>query len=275
LGRFGLDTTSRSRPLSGSAEVTVELVDRSARVAEDRFEAPAQTVVGATVVAEIRRLIQDSLGTGIPVNDLTGSTQIAARLDIARDRWADGIEKLADAIGAEVFFDVLGNGVIRSQPTLTDVPVWTVTSGAEDSILLTTKETLTRQSVYNKVVASGQRTDGTPPVYAAVVDDDPTSPTRYGGPFGRKPRFYSSPLLTTVGQCTTAAEALLERVRGLGVQVEISTLVNPALDAGDVIQVIQNGVATTHIVDKLSVPLTPDGPQPLSTRSGDMPPAEE
>jgi len=275
LGMFSLETTSRQRPVSASADVTVDLVDRSSRVAEDRFDAPVQTVAGATVVAEIRRLIQATLGTGVPVTDLTGSTQIAALLEIDRNRWPDGIEKLADAIGAETFFDVLGMGVIRPQPTLADPPVWTITTGDSDSNLLTAKDTLTRKEVYNRAIASGQRSDGTLPVYAAVSDTDPNSPTLYGGPFGRKPRFYSSPLLTTVAQCTTTATALLERVRGLGVQIAMEQLVNPALDAGDVITAIQDGVATTHIIDSCSVPLTPDGTQGLGTRSNDMPPPEQ
>lgn len=274
LGRFSLDSTSRQRPLSGDGAVAVKLVDRSQRVAEDRFEAPIQTVSGATVVAEIRRLIQDSIGTGVTVTDLTGSTQVAAQVEIDRERWKDGVEALADSIGAEVFFDVTGNGVIRLQPTLANSPVWTITTSATDSILLTATDTLTREGVYNKVVASGQRSDGTPPVYAAVADTDPTSPTLYGGPFGKKPRFYSSAFLTTVPQCTAAASALLERVRGTGVQIQLEQLVNPALDAGDVITVVQAGGTTTHIIDKVNIPLGPDGTQKIETRSNDLPPEQ-
>lgn len=275
LGRFSLDSTSRVRPVSGDAGITVDLVDRAQRVAEDRLDAPQQTVAGATCVAEIRRLIQETLGVGVAVIDLTGSTQVAAQMEISRDRWSDGIEKLADAIAAETFFDVNGQGVIRPQPTLTGPPVWTITTGATDSSLVTVKEKLSRDGVYNRVVASGQRTDGTAPVYAAVSDTDPTSPTYYGGPFGKKPRFYSSPLLTTVPQCSAAAMALLDRVRGLGVQIEMETLVNPALEAGDVILLVQDGITTTHLVDKVTVPLTPDGTQSLGTRSNDLPPPDE
>jgi hypothetical protein len=275
LGRFSLDETSRTRPVSGSADVTVALVDRSARVAEDRFDSPTQTVASATCVAEIRRLIQETLGVGVTVTDLTGSTQVAPQMEMDKERWADGVEKLADAIGAEVFFDRLGQGVIRLQPTLADAPVWTITTGPTDSNLLSAKEKLSRAGVYNRVVASGQRTDGTAPVFAGVSDINPNSPTLYGGAFGKRPRFYSSPLLTTVPQCTAAATALLERVRGLGVQIEMEQLVNPALDAGDVIQLVQGGVVTTHIVDQVSIPLTPDGSQSLGTRSSDLPPPEQ
>jgi hypothetical protein len=274
-GVFVLDQSQRQRPVSTSQTgVAVQLNDLSALVADDRFEAPTQTVAGATCVAEITRLIQEVLGIDVAVIDLTGSTLVAAQIEMQRDRWAEGIEALADAIGAEVFFDRLGQPTIRPVPTLADTAVWTVTTGPTDSILISQTDTLSRDAVYNAVVASGQRSDGTAPVYSVVTDDDPTSPTFYGGPFGKKPRFYSSALLTTVDDCTVAGIALLERARGTGAQVALETLVNPAIDGGDVLTLVQDGTLTTHIVDQASIPLGPDGTQKLGTRSVDLLPAE-
>lgn len=270
-----LDESQRQRPLSGSGELTVKLVDRSARVAEDRFDAPAQTVAGATVVAEIRRLIQATLGSGVAVLDKTGSSQIAAVLEIERERWADGVETLADSIAAECFFDPTGTGIIRAQPTLADPVVWVVRSGQAGTILTAT-DTLSRAEVYNRVIASGQRSDGTAPVFAVATDTDPASPTFYSGPFGKKSRRYPSPSLTTVPQCQAAAAALLARVLGAGASVQLTTLVNPALDTGDVVAAVDEDTATTtrHILDKVEIPLAPDGTQTLATRSPDLPPEQ-
>lgn len=267
-----LTESSRTRPLNGDAAIPLSLVDRAARVAEDRLTAPTQTVSGATTVTEIRRLIQETLGLGVPVTDRTGSVQVAAVLDIERDRWADGVEVLADSIAAEVFFDPTGNGVIRAQPLITDAAVWQVSTG-ELGNLVSTGDKLTRDGVYNGVVASGQRSDGTAPVSATVWDDDPNSPTYYLGTFGRKVRFYSSPMLTTVGKCQTTAAALLARVKGMDAQVTLSTIVNPALEAGDVIVLrdTETGAVQAHILDKVTVPLSPGDAQPLETRSVDLP----
>jgi hypothetical protein len=274
LGMFSLDDTSRARPYGDTAAVEVKLVDRSARVAEDRFDAPVQTVAGATNVAEIRRLIQATLGVSVSVTDLTGSTQIAAQIEIEKERWTDGVEKLADAIGADVSFDGYGQAVIRVQPTLADPPVWVVAVGARGT-LLTARDRLTREGVYNRVIATGERTDGTTPAYAAVSDTDPASPTRYGGPFGKKPRYYSSSLLTTTAQCTTAGTAMLARSTGVGAQIDMETIVNPALQDGDVLTAVaEDGTPTTHILDKVSIPLSPDGTQQLGTRSNDLPPEQ-
>lgn len=261
-----ISEADRNRPVSAGG-VQIGLTDRSSKVAEDRFDAPVQTVPGATVVAEITRLIQETLPTAVVV-DRTGSTQIAPVMEIERERWADGVEKLATSIGAEVFCDPVGTFVIRPQPTLGDAVVWDISSG-RGGILVAKRDLLSREPVYNRVVAIGERTDGTPPVRAGVSDLDPTSPTRYGGPFGKKPRYYNSPLLTTVGQCTAAATSLLARSKGAGATVTLDAIVNPALDSGDVIRVVDDGRLQAHIVDRLEVPFDV-GSQAISTRSLDV-----
>lgn len=255
----------RRRPI-GSGTITLTLVDRSARVAEDKLAAPQQTVSGATVVTEIRRLIQASLGTGVAVVDRTGSAQVAPVMEIEQERWSDGVEKLADAIGAEVYADPTGSFVIRRQPALTDTPMWVVASGP-GGILVERDDNLSRDEVFSGVVARGERTDGTTAVQATVWDTDPASPTYHLGPFGSKLKLYTSPLLTTVAQCQTAAEALLARSRGGDAAVTLSAIVNPALEAGDVIVVRDDGVTRAHIVDKVVTPLSPSGAQSMQTRS--------
>jgi hypothetical protein len=250
--------------------VTVALSDRSKKVADDRMDVPVQTRQGATCVQEITRLITESLPDA-DVLDLTGDTITAPVLDIDKERWADGIEKLADAIAAEVFADQLGRFIIRRQPVLSDTPVWVVDSG-DTGVLVKANLELTREQVYNAVVASGERTDGTPAVWAKVVDDEPASPTYYGGPFGRKVRYYSSSLLTTTAQAETTATALLARVRGYAAKVTVEALPNPALEPGDVIEVrLPDGSATPHIVDKAPIGLGVTGTQSLDTRTDELP----
>lgn len=266
LIRGVISDADRVRPSTNS--FTLSLVDRSARVAEDRLDAPSTTTSGATVVNEIKRLIQETL-PGALVTDETGSTQVAPDLQIERERWADGVEKLADAIGAEVFADPQGDFVIRPQPTLADDAVWQIRTG-RGGILVSASEKLTRDRVYNRMVVTGTRSDGTPPVRSAVSDTDPLSPTLYGGAFGKKPKYYSSPLLTTIGQCTATATSFLARVKGIQASVGLQAIVNPALDAGDVIRVYHQGWQV-HIVDKITIPLGVSSPQAISTRSLDLP----
>lgn len=267
-----LTEASRQRPIPTSGSFPLKLMDRSKRVAEDRFPAPVQTVAGALTVVEIRRLIQETLGVSVPVVDRSGSAHVAPVLDIERERWADGVEKLADSIAAEVFFDPQGNGVIRAQPQITDPYVWRIASGPGGT-LLSKDDSLSREGIYNGVVVSGERVDGTLAVMATVWDTDPASPTYYLGAFGKKPRFYSSPQLTTVPQCQAAGAALLARVRGLNSKVRFTAIVNPALEAGDVVLLddVDDGVSELHIIDAVTVPLSPAEAQPMETRSLDVP----
>lgn len=273
LIRGMLTDATRARPIPTTGSFPIKLVDRSKRVAEDRFIAPVQTIAGALTVVEIRRLIQDSLGVGVPVVDKTGSVHVAPVLDIERERWADGVERLADSIAAEVFFDPEGTGIIRPQPQITDQYVWRIASG-QGGTLLTKEDSLSRESVYNGVVVSGERVDGTPPVTATVWDTDPNSPTYYLGTFGRKPRFYANPQLTSVPQCQAAGAALLARVKGLNSKVKFTSMVNPALEAGDVVlldDVADGVVPELHILDMVEVPLSPADAQQMESRALDLP----
>src|SRR5690606_40052531 len=96
---------------------------------------------------------------------------------------------------------------------------------------------LSRDGVYNAVVARGEGADTETPIQAVVVDDDPDSPTYWHGPFGQVPRFYASPLITDVAQAKSAAASLLKRSLGLPYSVSFGTIVNPALEPLDPIRI--------------------------------------
>lgn len=269
LIRGPITDVGRTLPVgSGSEAIQVSVSDRSQKVAEARFDAPTQTIAGATTVNEIIRLITGVLD--VVVDDQTGSTKVAPQLEMQRERWSDGVEKLADSIGAEVWCDPIGNFVIRNEPTVTDPVVWTFRAD-ESSIIVSENDDYTRDLVYNKVVASGQRTDGTPPVFAVVSDTNPKSPTYINGPFGTKTRFYSSPLLTTVAQCSSAAASILARVTGRHLNVTLSNVTNPALEAGDVIRLIYDDRDEVHLIDTVTIPLSPGEAQQIKTRSLTVP----
>lgn len=268
--RGPITRAQRQVPTTGNGDaLTVTVADRSSKVAEARFDAPTQTIAGATTVAEISRLITSVL-PNVTVTDLTGSTKVAPLLEMERERWSDGIEKLADSIGAEVFATPEGNFVIRPQPTVDHPPVWTLDAG-DGGVLVAEDSEFSRDLTYNRVVASGQRVDGIPPVYAVVSDTDPNSPTYISGPFGVKTRFYSSQLLTTVPQCESAATSMLARVTGNHMNVSFSAITNPALEAGDVIRLLFEDRDEIHIIDRVEIPFRPGDVQQIKTRSLTLP----
>ncbi|WP_162834747.1 DUF5047 domain-containing protein [Amycolatopsis circi] len=274
LGVFFLDKSKRGRAADSRTAVSIDLVDPSAHIAEDKFDAPMQTAEGATYIGGIKQLIWGTLGQDYPVIDYTGSTRVAPVMEIEKERWGDGIEKLADAIGAEVFFDQIGQVIVRPVPTLADAPVWYARTGSGGNVL-TTDEQWTRDDVWNRWVINGERSDGSESVHVVIEDTDPNSPTWVGGPFGKRTRFYSSPVITSPGQGTAVGSAFLSKTKGLACTVDFSLVVNPALTAGDVIELDDTELGrANHIIDKLTIPLTASGSLTCSTRSDVVLPAE-
>lgn len=261
LGRFRVENVSTA--VSGDA-IQVTGADRTAYVKDARFTATTQSVTANTVAAEITRLITGALS--VTVTDRSGSSAYTPQLYWDQDRWA-AIEDLARSIGCVVYFDADGNAVIAKLPTITDPVAWWVDAGESGVMVAGSRET-SREGTYNGVVASGESAGQFLPYSATVTDNDPSSPTYWGGTFGRKPYFYTSPAITTQQQATDAATAMLATVKGMSRQLTLTCVPNPALEAGDVIRVrFPDGSAETHLVDAFDVPLGPADAMNITTRS--------
>lgn len=277
LGVFGVDAESVQLAPGGGLSLG-SCPDRWARVQRARFEVPEPSEKGDTIVSEIARLMTDAV-PGVTV-ETTGVTSTAAvgALVWERDRDA-AINDMLQAIGAEAFFDWTGQIVIRDAPLLSAAPSWVVDASAT-GVLLNGDRSRDRSRTYNVVVVSSSNIDGATPFAPQIVeDDDPTSATYVGGPMGRVPYFFASPLITTTGQATAAGQTILNRVKSLQAQLNVESVVNPALDRGDVIEVIApGGVVERHLIESVTVPLTVDGSQAITTRSsrpeGDVPSEE-
>jgi hypothetical protein len=243
-------------------QVKVSAADRSRAVAEDQFITSSQSVAGATVVAEITRLIQSALSTAT-VTDLTGSATVCPRTswEPGTSKWA-AVQELAVAIDADVAPGPDGTFWIRPQPDITDPPVLTMNIG-ESGQIVEGEEEWDREGVFNAVIARGERTDGSAPVSGSAYDLDAASPTYWNGSFGHRPKFYSSPLLTTISACNAAAATMLAKSITPARSISVECIPNPALDIGDVVSLIIPGAAgsvdlsrsETHIVHAFTLPI--------------------
>lgn len=260
-GVFRIDDVAGD--LMGSAPVTVTGPDRAAWVVDDRLLAP-RTVEGPSAVSIIQNLIRESIADA-EVAVVTSADRRVWPTVIERDRWADGVQALADSIGCVVYADVSGRFVIADAPTLSTRPAWRLHAGP-DGVAVSANARRTRSDVYNAVVCTGATLEGMEkPVSAHVVDSVEGSPTRYGDPstgaWGRRPQFMSIPSLTTDEQCWRAAWARLAKVTGAGRVVSVESAPLYMLDADDIVDITgdHRRAATTterHIIDKMRVPLT-------------------
>lgn len=265
VGVFRLDSVSGDPDMG---PVTLAGKSLEAAVADHQFA--AVTRVTATAVGDVTQLIQATLPTATVVTaaGVTDATIGPRSYDVQGDRWA-AVTECAAAIGAEVYCDPDGIFTIGVLPDLlTATPVWTIAAGSGGAYVSASRG-MSSDGVYNGVYASGENTEtNSTPVSALVVDNDTSSPTYWGGPFGKRPYFYSSATLTTTALATQAANLLLAKLKAPNATADISALPNPALEPGDVIRLVYpDGTRELHQVASFTIPLDVGGDFTISTIS--------
>lgn len=249
--------------------VRVAARDRMSGIIDARLEQPVQFLAGASVETVFDTLVLDVYPDATIEYDFdAASTTFPGSHVTEQDRFAF-LADIVKALGKVWFWDYRGVLVVKDPPD-PGSPVWDVNHG-KNGVLVTASRERTREGVYNSVVATGEAPGEDVPALAIARDIAAGSPTRWGGPFGKVPRFYSSPFITTNEQAATAAASLLTRSRGLPYSVSFTTVVNAALEVLDPIRVSYKGVGRfeTHVIDKLTLPLTADEAMRGATRNQD------
>jgi hypothetical protein len=263
LGLFRLDSVGGD---INDGPITLTGKDLSAIIADDKFTAPF-TVTG-TVVGAVSSLIQRSIPDADILSLIVDAPIGSRAFDVEADPWA-GAQEIAAAAGAEVYANADGVFVIATLPELlTTPPVWAV-EAAEGGVYISGNRAMSNDNVYNGVLARGENTaDNIPPVSYLATDTDVNSPTYWGGPFGRRPMFFSSSTLMTLAACTQAANLKLLQAKAPNASGDFSSLPNPALEPGDVLRVMhEDGTRELHQVASFSVPLDEGGDFPITTIS--------
>lgn len=265
LGVFPIQTTD----IDGVSLVTsISAEDRSRRVSDARFEDDYQIAAGTNYATAIQTMIEDGVGllpapNGPGFEFLFPSTSFVTPLltfDAQSDRW-DAATQMAKSIGNEIFFDGLGRCVMQPEPTFTADPATTIVEGTN---LVGIGLRLDRATAYNRVIAFSTNADTGAQYRGVATDTDPGSPTQYGGPFGRKPRFYASEFIASNKQARSAAAAILAANLGVSRAVDCSAVPDPRLECSDVVLVRRASldVDELHIVDAMTIGL---GPEPVMT----------
>lgn len=263
LGVFRLDSVDGD---VSEGPVTLQGKDLSAIVADDKFTAP-YTATG-TVVTAVTALIQRSIPSATVLSAITDQAIGRRTFDYEADPWA-GAQEIAAGAGAEVYPNADGVFLISVLPDLaTATPVWDI-EATEGGVYIKANRGMSSSGVYNGVLARGENTsENAPPVKYLATDSDPNSPTYWGGPFGRRPMFYSSSTLTTTAACQNAARLKLAQAKAPNATGDISSLPNPALESGDVLRVQhEDGSRELHQAAAFTVPLDLGGDFPISTIS--------
>lgn len=259
LGVFRLSKVTVADTSTGTPAISLEMYDLSRTVHRDKFTDTYTVDVGTNIIQAVQALIIRTL-PDIVFDSITSPATLNAPMvaDSSDDAW-DFANLLAAAAGCEVYFTATGR--CRIAPPL-DVdhlpdPDFTFIEG-EGCTMVEVDLVLDDEPGYNGVVLVGESVgDETPPVRSIVWDEEPTSPTYHLGPYGEVPQFITDSTVTTQDQADANALAAFNLINGFPSQLSLTTTVNPALDANDVIAVQRNriGVNSTYGIDSLAIPL--------------------
>ncbi len=264
LGYFRIQAPDQSG-LSDSP-IRIVCVDRMQAIIDGKLLSPRQFLAGATYNSVVTNLVTEIYPNAtIEFDDATGTQTLARSIIIDSDRFA-ALDDLITSLGKIWYWDYRGVLVIKTPPATTNI-VYEVDHGV-NGVLVTFARSLTREGVFNVVVATGEGADTNAPVRGVAIDNNVNSPTYFYGRFGQVPTFYSSPLLATTAQCNAAAVTLLNRSLGLPYTVNFGTIVNPALEPYDTVRVkfSHNEASQIHVLDTVDIPLTQGGAVNAKTR---------
>lgn len=262
LGYFRIDAVEQDEAPDGPIRISAS--DRMAGLRDARLPAPEQFTAAWTYGEIVEYLVVNAFGYGeIEWDDATENQATGRVLLAEEDRW-QFLDDLVTSVGKIWYWDYRGILVIKDAPDESE-PVWTCDSGA-DGVLIRMSRDLSREGVYNGVVATSEAFETDTPFRSLAIDDDVQSPTYWYGDFGRIPRFYSSPFIVNLGQAQRAAENLLKQNLGLPYSVDFANVPNPALEPWDPIVISLYGRPETHIIETLVVPLSSLAAQTGTTR---------
>lgn len=263
LGYFRINETSQGDAAKGP--LTLDLQDRMATIIDSRFLEPRQWLQGTLVGDIVTEVVTEVYPLAvISWDDDSNLSQLGRSMIVEESRY-EVLSTLANGLGKIFYFD--GSGVLRFETAPDESePIWTVNAGPK-GVMVKSNRSISRDGVYNALVVTGEGPDELPPVRAVAYDAQESSPTFFGGPFGRVPRFYSSPFITTAGQAQNAAQNLLRRSLGASYDVGLSAVPNPALKPYDPIRVVYNDFnREMHVMERVTIPLSTDGVMTGATR---------
>jgi hypothetical protein len=262
-GYFRIDSVEQSSAPHGVIRVIG--YDRMKAIVEARLTAPISFVAGTSVESIFTILILEVYPEAtIEFDDSAFAASTLVSTQVAEEGRFEFLHNIVTSNGKIMYWDYRGILVVKTAPDPT-VSVWEVNAGA-GGVLVNAARAISREGVFNAVVAVGESVNDTPPVRAIAVDNNPSSPTFWDGPFGKVPRFFSSSFITTYAQALNAAQNILRKTLGLPYSVSFTSISNPALEPLDAITIDQLDFVALHVVETLTIPLNAERPLTATTR---------
>jgi hypothetical protein len=261
LGWFRIESTTPD-----GDQLTVKARDPRVIIEHARFLAPWTTRAGETFTGVVRRMLDYM----IPVWFAPALNDRACPVRQWDRERIDALQDMLNAWPAIARMDEAGVMVVTPPYQGIAIPQFAFRDGEVGTVVSAIPER-DESSGFNAFVASGTGADGQP-VWAAAFVDEP-HPMFYGnaitgyGPYGRRPGFYTSDLLTTTQQCQDAARAQLDKaLRRQAITWKVECAPDPRVEVNDPCTLIWDGGETVRQgwVNSVQLPATAgDGPMIL------------
>lgn len=222
----------------GDGVIDLNVTDDWWRVSQGRFTTTWTPSAGTKRVDAVSTLMQQAAPNRQTVNTSTDTGTIQSQGDWGVDRDA-AINTLATDGGFDAHFDREGRIILEDTKTASDPVVWTATSG-DGGVLVTAETGLDVQRLYNTVVVKPSATDSsqTWTAQTAALTTGDRAPANLGVTI---PYFLASPTISSATAALRVAQQLLGKVTGTPETLQTDMIGNPALDEGDVIEILIPG----------------------------------
>lgn len=248
----------------GDGAVTFRADDLAADVLAADFEQPERSVLGASTVAEIQRLITAGFEWAVfGTNDVVDGT-------VPKLAWDDDRGKALDDLAATVEgrWYTLGDGsfVVRSLNYVGQPAVVTLTDGPS-GILSNARTTVTADGAYNSIVVLAERPDTATPIRVTERVLNPADPAYFYGYFGKRVRKIRSQESLAFFDAQRVARSQLAASAALQRQWTATCVPDMTLEPGDVAGLEWRDFTDTQVIDSLIYPLSPQTPMSFTARS--------
>jgi hypothetical protein len=245
--------------------VDVECNDLAADVVAYRFEQLWTVRNPASCLDEIEAMILDAVPQAVfSAHDVTDAP-VPTDLTFDEDR-GQALDDLAEALGGRWYSLGDGSFTVRRFPYDEPTPLTTIADGT-DGLLAGARIWRSRDGVANSITVISERADGTAPVKSTSRDLLGSSPTRFGGPFGRASQVIKIQTPVTQSEAKTLSDAQLNASIALTEQWDIACVPDYSLQEGDPVRVMSRGLTGIQIIDSITYPLQADGSQSIGGRA--------
>lgn len=223
--------------VSGGATINITAHDRADYAKKDALLAPESPPASATILDEIKRLMQNICPVVVTAGVVDRA--VSPALIYERDR-LDAVQDLCRRIFCD--YRMNGDGQMEIYPIGKQAPVLTLVGGPEGLLVDVDREQdadglrnrFVVDGIYKKTMPDGRTVD----LPVRSIAEITAGPLSVYGDHGRVPEFYSSPMITNQLEADEyAAEMRQTHLAGLTTDLVVTALPQPQLQQGDWVQV--------------------------------------